>query len=677
MRTEDGRLQKTQISDLQVLREVLFMLGGQPTTLFDSAGDPAPNYQLANVSWDSFKALLSSYTELGKTLRSLRIFAKADHQIPLIQVFQDSVQKHVLGFEHRLAEIQTRYVAPEQDAVASLVGIFAELKPSFANLSALSSVVEVVHQQRPIHPFRYLELLFDAAGEAQAVGRNAAYNFLASIFFDCLQVYLRTIRLWMEEGKLVENDKTFFISQSSAHVALNNVWNGRFKLRQTRNGLLHAPHFLQPAAKRIFTTGKSINVLKQLGRYENLRRQWTGKEPGLDYFTVCSTDELGLCPFHDLFQEAFDRWIQSKHHATSATLRQVLFASCGLSSALDSLQHIYFGCDGSALDAFADSLFRHLDTLSPAWKDRFTLTEITQEAFSDHADSHRLAAYVESASVVRNATAARSSVRLSLPSIRLTYRLNWPVQLILYETSIAAYQAIFTLLLQLRRGTYVLQRQWKAVGSSPTEHSGLYCLVRAKLLWFCNTLYTYLTALVLVPGIASMREDLRTAVDVDDMINVHSTFARSMVEECCLGSKLQPLRDCILDILDLAIKLEDARRAETIHQTEVLQETSKLSVSPSHSRPRRSVTAVYVKTDDDEEGAEEVDDVLNRSVMGQKMTYGETLKAIHADFERHLRFLSGGLRAVARATRSTSASKWNILAEMMEVNISDRDQSAF
>jgi gamma-tubulin complex component 5 len=178
-----------------------------------------------------------------------------------------------------------------------------------------------------------------------------------------------------------------------------------------------------------------------------------------------------------------------------------------------------------------------------------------------------------------------------------------------------------------------------------------------------------------------MRENLRAAVDVDDMINVHSTFTRGTLEECCLGAKLQPLRDCILDILDLAIKLEDAHRAEVVNGTEAAQETSKLSATASPLKSRGSLkgsrTGVYVKADDDEEDTEEVDDVLNRSVMGQKLTYGETLKAIHADFERHLRFVSGGLRAVARATRSTAASKWNILAEMLEVGISDRGQLAF
>ncbi len=35
------------------------------------------------------------------------------------------------------------------------------------------------------------------------------YALLGSIFFRCFQVYLRPIRLWMEEGSIVPQDEAF------------------------------------------------------------------------------------------------------------------------------------------------------------------------------------------------------------------------------------------------------------------------------------------------------------------------------------------------------------------------------------------------------------------------------------------------------------------------------------
>lgn len=672
------RPKKTPISDLQVFREALFMLGGHPTSLFDQDYDPVLNYQLSNVTWDSFKTLITTYAEWGRTLRPLRAFSTAKQQIPLLQVFQDAISKQLLFFDRRLSDIQARYIAVKQDVVVSLTGILDQLRDSFSPLSALSTLVLELEQQRNAYPFRYLELLFEGAATAQASGNNVVYKALGEMFFDCFQVYLRSIRLWMEDGKLVDGDKTFFVSQSPITVPLKDIWNAQFKLRQTQNGVLHAPTFLHPATKRIFTTGKSVNVLKQLGQYETAKKQWTGKEPTLDFATVCPSDELGLAPFGELFNEAFGRWIQSKHHATSATLRQVLFESCNLSRTLDSLQHIYFGADLSALDSFASPLFRHLDTLSPSWRDRFTLTEIAQEAFSRYADTYRLSAHVDPRGTVHSGIASRSSVRVSLPAVRLTYRLNWPVQLIISETSVASYQNVFTFILQLRRGTSTLQRQWVVRASISAEHLvqnyGFYCLVRTKLLWFCNTLSTYLTSLVLVPGIAAMNENLRNALDVDDMIQVHSAFASNIVEECCLGAKLNPLRECILDVLDLVIKLEDTHRAEVAKEKEKIQEMSRLSTNSSPMKPRQSRPKRGVEDDDMADADSDMEDLFHRSVYEPEKTYGETLRSMNDEFEKHLRFLSGGLRGVARATRTPAAGKWDTLAEMLEVGINDGSQ---
>ncbi|KAB5563371.1 Spc98 family-domain-containing protein [Coniochaeta sp. 2T2.1] len=683
---ENGRARKTPLSDFQVLREVLFMLGGQPTSVFDQNCDPVLNFQLVNVSWDAFKALITTYAEWGRTLRPLRVFTTTQQDIPLLQVFQDAISKQLLLFDRQLSNIQARYVAIEQDAVVTLTGVLAELRGSFSTLSALSAILQQLDEQRRAYPFKYLELLFEAAGTSQAGMDDTVYTSLGEIFFDCFQVYLRPIRLWMEDGKLSEGDKTFFVSQSPTKVPLKDIWHGQFKLRQTQSGVLHAPKFLRPATKRIFTTGKSVNVLKQLGGYGTAKQQGTGQEePTLDFATVCSSDELGLSPFAELFNAAFGAWIRSKHHATSATLRQVLFKSCDLSRALDTLQHVYFGADLSALDNFVGPLFRHLDALSPSWRDRFTLTEIAQEAFSPYADSYRLSAHVDTRApgMVHSGIAARGSVRTSLPAVQLTYRLTWPVQLVLSDTSIASYQTVFTFLLQLRRGTSTLQKYWVARNSIPVEHYGFYCLVRSKLLWFCNTLSTYLSSLVLAPRIASMNDGLRDAVDVDDMIAVHSNFANDVVEECLLGAKLTPLRDCVVDVVDLAVKLEDAHRAEEAareeeeeEEEEERREVERLSVgasSPVEPRAARSNRRREGEEEDGGQGNSDVEDVVRRSSVfrAEKRTYGEILRSINDDFERHLRFLSGGLRGVARATRSSAAGKWDILAEMLEAGIQE------
>jgi gamma-tubulin complex component 5 len=165
------------------------------------------------------------------------------------------------------------------------------------------------------------------------------------------------------------------------------------------------------------------------------------------------------------------------------------------------------------------------------------------------------------------------------------------------------------------------------------------------------------------------------------MIGVHSQFIDRVLAGACLGPKLQPIRDAILDMLDLSIKLEDAQQVEASKHAEAAQELSRLSEvsSPLRTPSKRPKGLGTWKTrrlveDGDEDEDEELDRGLHELRAGGSSgaagkPYQQVLRDIHADFERHLRFVAGGLRGVARASRDEAAGKWDLLAEMMEVGI--------
>lgn len=682
----EGRLKKIPLASLQLLREALFMLSGLETSLFDSNCDPVSTHQLAGVSWQTHKALITSFAECGRKLAPLRRFVARPQQVSLLQVFQDSLEKALRVFDQELANIQSRFVSIKKDAVVSVMGVLTELGPSLAPLYALSSIIRQLQEERNPHAFRYLELLFDAVGTAQIEGSHASYRLLGGIFFDCFQVYLKPIRLWMEEGRLLAGDRTFFVSESSTKQPLHLIWKSQFNLLKTPDGSLHAPRFLQPAITRIFTTGKSIVVLKHLKQSQSIQdeQDQDQNEPRMDFASVCP-ENLEFAPFSELFNTAFNAWIQSKHHSASATLRGLLFNSYGLSQGLDALQCVYLMSDGSNSDAFSSAVFRHLDTFNNTWKDRFTLTEIAQEAFSSRVDAHRLSAKVGSRGLARSAVASRSSIRLCLPAISFCYRLPWPVRIIVPEEAIEGYCVLFTFLLQIRRITYVLTHPILNFHSrrngGAVDHSPKYYLLRTKLLWFCNTMLTYLTTVVLAPNAAKLRDDLRTATDVDEMVAAHADYIKRVTSESCQAPKLQPIRECMLDILDLSIKMEDTHQPEMAMREEEEMESSRLSVMSSpYKSPRKGGKGKArdrerEKEEDEQDGLlPDVEAILRKSVTGGGSSYkpyAVVMRDLHADFERHLRFVAGGLRGIARASRKEAAGKWDLLAEMLEFGIRD------
>ncbi|TPX09633.1 uncharacterized protein E0L32_009106 [Thyridium curvatum] len=676
----NGRPLKLSITEFQVLREALFMLQGLKNNLFNAQCEPAVKYQMSSTSWHTFSALLDSISESGYQIFTLRRFlATSGDTTPLQQVFRDSIRQRLLSFDRHVSTIQARFIDIKQDTPVSVIAVMEELKPAIKPMYALSRIVQKLTAEQYAYAFRYLELLFDAVCTAQLEGDDNVHRYLGDMFFQCFDLYLRPIRKWMAEGDLIPGDKSFFVSASAAEVPPNKIWERKYKLRRTKQGVLHAPNFLRPAVSRIFTTGKSIVVLKRLGKYQRRDNSWDVAEPPLTFAAVCPRGSE-LAPFSELFNNAFDIWMKSRHHTASATLQRILFDSCGLWTSLDALQHLHLMADGSCADAFTFPIFEYLDNLNPSWRDRFTLAEFAREAFGTRLDQTLVSAVVEIGSEPDD-VAARQSVRIGLSKIKLRYRLSWPVQLVISGESLTAYDALFTLLLQVRRAVYALNRNRilnELSDVARTDEAPLYYTLRSRLLWFCTTFHTYLTSLVLAPSISAMQDDLRTADDVDAMIRAHGTFCKRLIEEACLGAKLEPIRECILDLFDLAVKLEDGRRGEAARLLASMNETSRLSLMSSpqrHDPLRQPRRGVYVSEAEQAEAEMTFIDAEDTELaVEQGDTYLDLLQSIGADFDRYLRFIIGGLKGVARASSGAAAGKWDMLAEMLETGM--RDQRA-
>ncbi|OHE95437.1 Spc97/Spc98 family protein [Colletotrichum orchidophilum] len=673
--TSSTRPHKVAITEFQAMREALFMLQGLPTTLFQKDGLPNPAYQISSLEWDTYKALVSCFAESGRQISQIRTFSKRAQTAPLFQVFRDNVIASLQSFDKRLSHVEGNLAVAREDTVISMAAILEELRPQMEPLRSLSEIVRQLYDPVNGGAFRFLELLYDEISRAQLSGRDSTYDFLGRIFFNCFQVYLRPIRLWMSEGQLVPGDKIFFVSESSTQVPLRQVWQEQFKMRRTSDGVLHAPSFLQPSVGKIFTAGKSIVVLKHLGKFDSLRELWDDREPPLTFDAVCLPG-LELVPFPELFTSAFTLWMQSKYHATSETLKQTLFDSCNLEANIGALQHLFFMADGAAADEFCKGVFARLDALRPDWHDRYSLTGLAQEAFSSRVDTTRLFVTVRLEGQKKSVVAGRDLIRTALPEIALQYRLSWPVQLVVTEDTSAQYQAVFTLLMQIRRAIGLIQRNRildeLASRSDIWGSKALYYLLRSKLMWFCNCIQTYLATLVLAPYTESLRWKLREAYDVDAMISLHEAFVKQVVDAACLGRKLDPIRGGILDIMDLAAKLEDAQSASVAEEAEEQQELSRLSImsSPMKASPRRRKPAVYTE-DSDDDGAERHGARSKRGAINAGKSYLECLREIKTDFERHLKFICGGLRGVARASSDEAAVKWDLLAEMLEVGVKE------
>ncbi|KAH8663973.1 Spc97/Spc98 family protein [Xylariales sp. PMI_506] len=669
-----GNSEKVVLSELQVVREVIFMLRGLQNDLYDSACRPIPRFRVRHASEELLEGLLSQLGNAGRSLSTLRTFAITNQKIPLLQVFHDTIEKRLQDFDASLARIEQDLVDITDDTVVSLLQIREDTNSHLKSLSTLSGIVEQLDREAYPQSFRYLELLFTSAELCQLQGDESTYNFIGTIFYECFRVYLRPIRLWMKEGELLDGDRTFFVSKSPSRVVPSQIWQNQFKLRKTPDDKLHAPRFLQPAIDKIFTTGKSVVILKHLGKQNSHGSQPT--EPLLDFQSLTESENASFTPFSELFQAGFERWMQSKHHAASAMLRSVLFESCDLLSVLRDLQRVYLMTDGSRSDIFNHALFKNLDLLNPKWHDRFLLEGALYDAFEGAVDSQAISVTaIWNESTRDNTMTARQTVRGCLPALKLNYRMPWPARIVISQESMVHYQAVFTLLLQFRRASYMIQKH--RIGRDGvnhlTEEQAAYYAMRARLLWFCSSLQAYLSNIVLAPLIKWLHDSLSQTEDVDAMIATHAIFSKRILDAACLGSKLDPIRDCMLDMMDLAIRLEDARQLEEHRLEEESQELSRLSLAIPEKPSALARTGRYMQISEEEDQSFlSEQDASTTPLEDAAKSYIDILTDMRLQFERHLRFITGGLRGVARASGNTDASKWDILAEMLEFGVQIR-----
>ncbi|EHL01454.1 hypothetical protein M7I_2544 [Glarea lozoyensis 74030] len=140
---------KKPITELQAIREVLFMLSGYPTSLFETPSNqsaqilPSKSYVLKHASPDAFYQQISAFAEQGSAIRSLRLWVAQPQSIPLLQVFQDAVSKRIASFDNCLSDIQTRYVELANDVVVSLVQIQTEV---YSTSRPLLKLVDIINK---------------------------------------------------------------------------------------------------------------------------------------------------------------------------------------------------------------------------------------------------------------------------------------------------------------------------------------------------------------------------------------------------------------------------------------------------------------------------------------------------------------------------------------------------
>jgi gamma-tubulin complex component 5 len=673
----NARGKRVRLTEMQIVKEFIFMLQGLPTSLFrktDGSLQLNISYSLRHSSEELFHSLMGSFADIAVRLDKLRDWAKLSQDTPVLQTFHQGVEHQLAEFDADLSKIQTQLLTPLRDVIISLGALFRDVLKISKPVLIIEALIHDVTELTKDKPFAVLEVLFDATCSYQVIGDQNSYLQIAKLFLECFQTYIKPVRQWIESGRIDVISESSLIVGAMGTGSLNNLWRTSYQLKETPQGV-DAPKFLLPVVKNLFTTGKSVMFLGQLGISAETCSPC--EDDKLSFDNVCnSTPFPMLTPFSELFKGAIEDWFEERSDTVSSTLRQTLDQRCGLWSSLDALEQIYFARNLSLSSIIDHRVFDRIDRGRPDWKDRYLLTELIQGVFSSTPCVSIESITVSSARARRTEFRSRSVKMIG--DFSVDYALPWSVANILSKDSIFIYQRVSTFLMQIRRAKYILVKQRLQFSTTQDKRNEriLGYALRHRLLWFTNTLYSYLSDIVLTTSLAKMRKALSKAVDIDSMILVHCSCLEKIEDQCLLSKQLAPIFNTIISILDLCIgfsavqtsQLSECTGQERMRKgsTTDSRKTSKPNQELQHHPPQQDDEDEDFSTDDDEdyESAEEDHLGLDLEIDVEEISYTDHLRQMRQQFDQLCGFVTVGLRGVSRS--GARQAEWEILAEKLE-----------
>ncbi|KAL2811288.1 Spc98 family-domain-containing protein [Aspergillus granulosus] len=684
------------LTELQLVRETIFMLQGLPTSLFwrlDGEVELDRRYSLSHLSPAALSSLLRFISTCGTKIDILRRFTKKAQTAAYMQTFHRSIEEHLSKFDNFLSDIQSRFLDQRSNFAVSLLQLSDDVQRESTLLVLLADLISGLENEATYDDVKCLDLLYNLVCNTQASGDDENYAALVRIFFRCFETYCRPIRRWMETGRLESSAHAFFVTENREKPDLRTLWHDWYTLEKQSESV-NIPRFIQPFADRIFITGKSMVFLNRLNLAEDIEPPANAT---LSFEDSHPSDPSSICiPFYAVLESALANAVNEHHAFTSAMLRKELDERCGLWTSLQALEHIFLCKDMSMIGPIDAKIFELIDRGKGGWNDRFLLTELAQSAFSSIIliDPTRL--IVRSTKDANSSSRARS-VKL-LNSLFFDYILPWPVANIITKDGIAAYQRISTFLMQIRRAKYTIVKQRLQYSHLQPDRQNadsrgrtLSYALRHNMLWFLNTLYSHLTDFAISSTTESLRKSLSTANDVNTMIATHRSYMKSLEERCLLSSNLNPLYQATLTLLDLCIAFADLHASRAHHQN---QNTLDLARTPRKQAQAQSpfkslktgLTPTPRKTryeysygdeeetddDDDDENDSSGDESIDRDQEKEpaphhaplhETQYVQRLSDIQNQFNHLVTFLAAGLKGVGRVDGQVS---WEMLAEKLE-----------
>ncbi|XP_020930772.1 gamma-tubulin complex component 5 isoform X1 [Sus scrofa] len=251
---------------------------------------------------------------------------------------------------------------------------------------------------------------------------------------------------------------------------------------------------------------------------------------------------------------------------------------------LQAMRNFFLMEGGDTMYDFYTSIFDKIRE-KETWQNVSFLNVQLQEAVGQRypEDSSRLSISFENTD-----TAKKKLPVHTLDGLTLSYKVPWPVDIVISLECQKIYNQVFLLLLQIKWAKYSLDvllfGELASSAEKPQSKEGLLSgqdtaaqfgpqkepvrqqihrmfLLRVKLMHFVNSLHNYIMTRILHSTGLEFQHQVEEAKDLDQLIKIHYRYLSTIHDRCLLREKVSFVKEAIMKVLNLALMFADGWQA--------------------------------------------------------------------------------------------------------------------
>ncbi|WVQ94433.1 hypothetical protein IAU59_001512 [Kwoniella sp. CBS 9459] len=716
--SKDPLLQSKAITASQLQRELIFALSGRPGVMFSFARDGTcstdPRHPLVHhLSPAALENILADFQEQANRAAYIRTFiakttdgsiactSRVDSRTPVIptsqigktqQAFAEACREIMVDFDTWLSNLEAAFTGCDSSSIhsSSLEGASPATTPSVLLITLEKSYGEILDWissfiPHSTSPTVLLNLIHSTIICVEQTGSTGHISSLHRLFALSAVPTWGMLGDWLERGmpipsSLLDPDTPASTSDDGDERPLDN----EFFIKRDRDvswidedfwecGFIVGdegwPEWLGDGlGEMILESGKAKGLLRSLVGSIGLSEEWTPLLDILDGTHLTDTEALqhGLATEHDLdVTSRISGYLRPMCQITQFHLRRVLEEECGLEEHLDAIEGLFFHCAFDVLREWTQGLYKKVAS-NERWADFHALTS----TFRDTIERNEAGWLNPSAIRIRTVRTQGAYVGpRALGAIRAHYEVPFPLSQLFTPTSIELRSEVFTFLLQLQMGRYLLSQTkihdrelFARLNDGGEGEIRAMWSMRQKLSWFIDTLLAWLTARVIEQQKSDLRKKLENMTSLRSMIALELEHARRIRCFAFLHASTLEIHESIQVIFDLIQTLSDCsdscvlqniRPTETTNAKRQIQNFNHVTQRRRKAKPKRQ-RRPSVSSDEEGEAPKEA------SISFIDLSLGERMKRMDHELDEQVGIIRDGVETMAMGT-DEDGQVWGML----------------